>query len=159
MRELSDEEVEEVMNHMERAKELAEGLGCEDANCGSVIVKDGRVIGKGHNSPPGNLESQRRCSREKDEYGDKVTDKTCCVHAEQRAIMDALGDNPDELEGSTLYFTRVDNEGEMKKSNELYCTICSKMILDVGVGEVVMWKGDDLVAYDSEEYNDLSYGK
>jgi hypothetical protein len=42
-------------------------------------------------------ENQRRCSNDKDKYNKKVTDKTCCVHAEQRAIMNALIDAPDKI--------------------------------------------------------------
>ncbi|MBR7036894.1 hypothetical protein IKI14_03340 [bacterium] len=32
------------------------------------------------------------------------------MHAEQRAIMDALKNHPDEIEGSDLYFIRLDKD-------------------------------------------------
>jgi len=38
----------------------------------------------------------------KDSLDRKVTDKTCCMHAEQRAIFDALRRNPEKLDGSKM---------------------------------------------------------
>ena len=40
-----------------------------------------------------------------------VTEKTWCMHAEQRAIMDALKRNPEELPGSRIYFIRLAEDG------------------------------------------------
>lgn len=139
------------------AAEVANKATCGRSRCGSVIVKDDEVIGEGFNSPAGNLESQRRCNADKSSYHRKVTDKTCCVHAEERAIMDALRRNPDKLAGSTLYFIRLDEEGEPKFSGRPYCTICSKLALDVGIAEFVLWHESGITAYKTDEYNDLSY--
>lgn len=142
---------------MELAVEEALKATCERSRCGSVIVADGEVIGKGYNSPPGELESQRRCSNTKTMYHQKVTDKTCCVHAEQRAIMDALQKNPEKIRGSRLYFIRLDDDGKMSFAGKPYCTICSKMALDVGIKEFVLYHEDGITAYETDEYNDLSY--
>lgn len=114
-----------------RAVEVAKKATCGRSKCGSVIVRDGKIIGEGFNSPALSLESRRRCACAKSDLHPKVTDKTCCVHAEQRAIMDALAKNPEKIKGSTLYFIRLDDEGFPKRSGEPYCTICSKMSLDV----------------------------
>jgi len=86
-----------------------------------------------------------------------VTDKTCCVHAEQRAIMDALRNHPKEMIGSTLYFIRLYEDWNMSFSGKPYCTICSKMALDVGISEFVLWHKNGIVAYSTEEYNLISY--
>jgi deoxycytidylate deaminase len=96
----------------------------------------------GYNSPAHEDESQMRCFVDKNTLHRKVTDKTCCVHAEQRAIMDALRNNPDGLIGSTLYFIRLGLKGEMSFSGEPYCTICSKMALDTGIKEFVLCHKD-----------------
>ncbi|MFP4116220.1 MAG: hypothetical protein ACLFTQ_03400 [Candidatus Aenigmatarchaeota archaeon] len=158
MRTLEGEELREAKRFVEEAAEAAQESGCDDAWCGSVLIGGDEIIGKGWNSPPHDLESHRRCSNEKEEYDERVTDKTCCVHAEQRAIMNALGNySKEKVKGSKLYFARVNEQGKVKKTNEPYCTICSKMILDVGIEEVVMWNGEDLVAYPAEEYNDISF--
>lgn len=148
---------EEVKEFFIRAAEVAKNATCTRSKCGSVIVKDGKIIGEGYNSPPGELSSQCRCRNEKDQYDKKVTDKTCCVHAEQRAIFDALRKNPNSVRGSTLFFIRLDEQEKMSRAGKPYCTICSKSALDVGIAEFVLWQKDGIHAFACEEYNNLSY--
>ena len=148
---------DEAQIYLDKAVEAALKSTCERAKCGSVIVKDNKIIGTGFNSPPANKESQRRCSFSKESYAKKITDKTCCIHAEQRAIMDALRKNPDKLSGSRLYFIRLDNNGTPSRAGEPYCTICSKMALDVGISEFVLWHDKGVCVYDTKEYNSLSF--
>lgn len=143
---------------IEEAVKQAEKSRCEQARCGCVIIKDEKIIGKGFNSPPGELESQRRCSNSKKDFNEKVTDKTCCMHAEQRAIIDALKNNPNLIEGADLYFIRIDNLGIKIPADKLYCTICSKMALDVGIKNFVLFHDKGIRFYDTQEYNDLSFG-
>ena len=154
---MSGEEEGSALSFLEKAAAVAKDATCERARCGSVIVKDGEVIGEGVNSPPGGLEGQRRCSNEKDGYHRKVTDRTCCVHAEQRAIMDALRRNPDKVQGARLYFVRVGEKDDPTYADAPYCTICSKMALDAGLAEFVLWHEGGVCVYDMEEYNDLSF--
>lgn len=142
---------------MQQAAEIAQKATCERSKCGCIIVKAGKIIGKGFNSPPQDLESQRRCRCDKAQYHRKITDKTCCIHAEQRAILDALKSAPDQLSGSDLYFIRLDQEGKISKAGEPYCTICSKMALEVEIRNFHLWHEEGIVAYDTEEYNSLSY--
>ena len=97
MRYLSGDEEKKAVEYITKATDVARNATCERSKCGSVIVQLDEIIGSGFNSPPQDLESQRRCSYSKDSYHKKVTDKICCVHAEQRAIMDALRKNPDKL--------------------------------------------------------------
>jgi len=130
---------------------------CARSKCGSVIVKDKEIIGRGFNSPPKNLESQARCECDKSNFHEKVTDKTCCIHAEQRAVMDTLKNHPEKLSGSRLYFIRLDGDGEISFAGKPYCTICSKMALDTGIKEFVLYHAEGICIYDTEEYNDLSF--
>jgi dCMP deaminase len=157
MRYLEGKEKETALEFLLSAAEIAKRATCERARCGSVITSGKAIIGTGYNSPAGNLESQRRCGAHKDSLHDKVTDKTCCIHAEQRAIFDALKNHPDLIKGATLYFTRIDKTDKVKKSGKPYCTICSKSALDVGIRYFVLWHEDGICAYDTEEYNLLSY--
>jgi deoxycytidylate deaminase len=157
MKLLSNNEEKIAWQYILQTAEIAKQATCERSKCGSIIVQSNEIIGLGFNSPPGNLESQRRCSISKDSYNQKVTDKTCCVHAEQRAIMDALTRNPDRLIKSRLYFVRLDGDGEIVKAGKPYCTICSKMALDVGISEFVLWQEEGICVYDTEEYNNISY--
>lgn len=158
MRYLSGKEEKTALEYLAKASEVALQATCSRSKCGSVIVKGNEIIGEGYNSPPLELESQRRCSVSKYYYDPKVTDKTCCMHAEQRAIMDALRKNPDKILGSRLYFIRVDEEGNTKKAGNPYCTICSKMALDAGIAEFVLWHEEGICVYDAEEYNFRSFG-
>ncbi|HRY36311.1 MAG TPA: hypothetical protein P5230_00310 [Candidatus Magasanikbacteria bacterium] len=157
MKFLSDQEEKQALDYIEKAAKIALYSTCERARCGCVIIKDNKIIGEGFNNPPQNKIEQKRCSISKDTYHKKVTDKTCCVHAEQRAIMDALRNNPNELNGSRLYFVRLDKDGNSQKAGKPYCTICSKMALDVGVVEFVLWHDQGVCVYNTDEYNLLSY--
>ncbi|OIO31221.1 hypothetical protein AUJ77_00220 [Candidatus Nomurabacteria bacterium CG1_02_43_90] len=131
---------------------------CLRSQCGTVIVNSaGVIIGRGYNAPPQDDISLRRCHRKHELDATFKSDKTCCVHAEQRAIMDALRNNTDNIKGSTLYFLRLDEQGEMKSSGNPYCTICSKMALDVGSKYFVLYHKEGIVVYDTKEYNELSF--
>ncbi len=138
MRYLSGKEEGEAKEYMHYTAELAKSASCERSKCGSIMVANDIIIGKGINSPAHNQEDQRRCNYNKDSYHRKVTDKTCCIHAEQRAIMDALAHYSDKIIGSRLYFMRLDEENNATRAGNPYCTICSKMSLDVGIQEFVL---------------------
>jgi deoxycytidylate deaminase len=140
-----------------RAKEIALESTCRRSLCGSVIAQNNEIIGKGFNGPPGLKESQRRCFCLKENFDKKITDKTCCIHAEQRAIIDALKYNPDKIVGSSLYFIRLDMKKEISYAGRPYCTICSKMALDVGIKNFVLWHEKGICVYNTEEYNSLSF--
>ena len=157
MRILSGRELQSAIDFIAQAALVAKRATCERSKCGSIIVKKNKMIGLGFNSPPGSLESQRRCSIPKVFYHEKVTDKTCCIHAEQRAIDDALTNNPKDLEGSRLYFVRLDGVGKPSRAGEPYCTSCSKRALDVRIAEFVLWRDEGVCVYGTEEYNSLSY--
>jgi len=160
MKYLSGEEEKNAEIYIEKAVEVARKATCRRAKCGAVIVKDGEIIGTGFNSPPGENESERRCEIKKSMYDRKVTDKTCCVHAEQRAIMDALRRNPEKLIGSTLYFARFHPNGEQRfhgGEDKLYCTICTKMMLDTGIAEFILPCRDGICVYPAGEYNRKSF--
>jgi hypothetical protein len=71
--------------------------------------------------------------------------------------MDALKNNRNELAGSRLYFIRLGEDNNPQKAGKPYCTICSKMALDVGVAEFVLWHDRGVCVYNTDEYNLLSY--
>ena len=157
MKILSGRELREAKKAMALAVHAGLESTCRRSRCGSVIINGGVVLGEGFNSPPRNLESQRRCSRLKEDLHAKVTDRTCCVHAEQRAMMAALRDYGKDAGGAVIYFARLGDNGRIKKSGEPYCTICSKMALDIGIDRFVLWQERGVCSYSCEEYNQLSY--
>lgn len=155
MRILDGTEQLQAEKYIQEAAQLARQATCDDAHCGAVIVKDGAIIGRGFNSPPAGAE-KKRCAIPKSAYHPRVTDKTCCIHAEVRAIQDALRHSPDKLPGSALYFVRVDERGEPKHSGDPYCTLCSKLVLDAGIATFHLFRADGIASYGTDEYNDRS---
>lgn len=162
MRILQDKEESEARNWLLRAAEVAaKKATCLKAKSGAIIVRDDLfILGTGWNSPPGDLESQRRCLADKSELHEKVTDPTCCVHAEDRAINEALGRfgrYSSTFEGARMYYIRLDLQDNIIQAGQPYCTSCSKRALDVGIKEWVLWHPEGICVYDSEEYNKLSF--
>lgn len=153
---LAGQQEEEAIRWMNQAAKVAESALCLKAKCGTVIVRDGDVIGVGYNAPALDKEENRACDREVG-GGKPGYDSTCCIHAEWRAIADAMKQNPDKLAGSKLYFTRVDTEGNQKRSGEPYCTVCSRLALDAGIENFVLWQEAGVCEYGTHEYNQLSY--
>lgn len=139
----------------EAGKEAEKSL-CLRARCGAVIVRDGQIIGKGYNAPPHDDPDQRMCVTDYRTSPKPKSDRTCCVHAEWRAILDAIR-NVNDISGSTLYFTRVDATGALLHSGQPYCTVCSRLALDTGISYFGLWHPDGIKLYDTRGYNKLSY--
>ena len=156
MKILENKEEKDAIGWMNEAAKIAREALCLKAKCGTVIVKNGEIIGRGYNAPPLDDPKNRTC-HEDHPGGKPKYDRTCCMHAEWRAVFDALKKNPEKLAGSKLYFTRVDNAGNTKKSGDPYCTTCSRIALDSGVAEFLLWQEKGIVSYPTDEYNLLSY--
>lgn len=140
---------------MERGREVAEvarGSLCLSKRTGTIIVKDGEIIRQGYNGPPLDDLQYRTCGPSSDP---KLPDS--CVHAEQRAIMDALARSPEKIRGSDLYYIKVDENGVAKRSGEPYCTQCSRLALDQGIRTFALWHEEGIRAYPTAIYNQLSY--
>lgn len=135
---------------------VASAARCLRAKAGSIIVSDDWLpIASGVNSPPG--QCLATCTKD---YlpADFRSDRTCCTHAEQAAIQNALRTTPNLIAGSTLFFARLGDEGALAFAGEPYCTICSKMALEVGISLFVLYHEDGIRAYNTEHYNALSFG-
>lgn len=157
MRYLSGEEEKKAMEYIEKAAKIALRSTCLRSRCGSVIVKDDKIIGTGYNSPPLDNPRFRTCLDEYKLPKNFRYDRTCCVHAEQRAIMDALRKNPKKIHGSRLYFIRLNKDGNKKRAGKPKCTVCSRMALDSRITEFVLWHKEGICVYNTDEYNTLSY--
>ena len=155
MKYLSKQEEKEKFHFFELAAEEARKSCCLRSKCAAVLVKDNEVIGVGHNSPPLD-EKVEKCI--KNELNPEFkSDKTCCIHAEDRALRAGLKTDPKKVMGSRLYFIRLGENNEMKRSGSPYCTMCSKMALNEGVGEWALWHDNGIGIYDAKEYNDVSF--
>lgn len=134
---------------------IAKQAKCKRSKCGSMIVADDfQIIGYGYNSMPCDVSGE--CFKDNLDPTFK-SDKTCCIHAEQRAIMDALKHQSEKINESTLFFIRLDENEQPKHSGKPYCSICSKMALDAGIKNFVLWHKEGWTSYDTKEYNDLTF--
>lgn len=157
MKILDGAETREAEMFFTQAAEIAQQATCTNAKHGAIIVRDGVIIGRGFNSPPANNEERRTCN-------DRYTlpqkfkfDRTCCVHAEWRAVMDAIRHHHDDIRGSRLYLARLDKRGDIVHAGEPFCTVCSRLVLDAGVSEFVLWHEQGIGVYDTKEFDKLSY--
>ena len=157
MKRIGGEELDRIRPYFESAAELAMQATCLNAKCGTVIVKGGEVIGQGYNGPAFDDEANRTCNSSYDLTKKPKYDKTCCTHAEWRAILDACKRNADKIDGSTLYFMRINETGEFTDAGEPYCTVCSRLTLESGIGYFALWNDNGPDVYEAVEYNRKSY--
>ena len=146
--------------YFEKAAEQARLAMCHWAKCGAVIVsKTGEIIGEGFNAPPLNREDLRLCDVDFDLTVKPKYDKTCCIHAEWNAIINALKNNGSKIDGGTLYFMRVDENGKWTGAGEPFCTTCSRLAIQSGLKNFALW--DEISKapkiYDTIDYNNESY--
>jgi deoxycytidylate deaminase len=143
---------------LEQLVSTAKKATCTRSKCGTIILaKDTEdIIGTGYNSMPCNLVGE--CKKDLLPK-DHKSDRTCCMHAEVRAIMDVLKNNPDKINGSKLIFLRLDSQGNPLPAEDIYCTICSKMALDAGVELFCLLTPSGWVSYQTDEYNILSFAQ
>ncbi len=157
MRILQGKEAKEGEQWMQEAAKVAAQAMCFRSRCGSVIVRDGEVVASGFIAPPQLNDAYRTCLNEYDLPKGFAYDRTCCIHAEERAIMNGLKTDPEKLKGARLYFVRLDNEGKIRMAGRPICTLCSRMTLEAGIAEFVLWHAEGITVYDSAEYDKLSF--
>jgi deoxycytidylate deaminase len=157
MKRIEGAEFETIQPHFEAAADVAKKATCLRAKCGSIIVKDSVIIGQGYNSPALDDESQRLCTSEMDAETKPKYDKTCCIHAEWRAVLDACKTNADKLAGSVLYFMRINEAGEFTDAGDPFCTVCSRLTMEAGIGEFALYNNNGADIYPLDEYNLKSY--
>lgn len=157
MKILSGLEAQEAKKFFKEAEKVARRSLCLRANCGSVIVQKGKIIGRGFNSPPQNNSKFRTCLQEYDIPAGFRHDRTCCIHAEQRTIQDAISKGH-KTSGTLIYFTRLDENKNRVPSGRLCCTICSRAVLDAGISEFVLeWEDGTIRSWPTDEFDRLSY--
>lgn len=145
--------------YFQRAANAAMRATCESASCGTVIVSEGgRILGEGFNGPPDGDLSQSTCRRSDWGSADKpLYDRTCCIHAEWRALNAAMKHSDRVLRGATLYFMRISSNGSWTFAGDPYCTVCSRLILEAGIARVALWGVEGSVIYTAQEFNEASY--
>jgi dCMP deaminase len=147
------QEIEEIRKYMKIAAKEALKSPCIKSKRGAVIVKDNRIIAMACNEPliP---ELCDPCIREDIKDNSRV-ELCSAIHAEQLAILNACN-NGESLSGSRMYHIKVKN-GEMQASDDLSCTVCSRIIYKSGISEFVLMHSDGFCIYEPDEYNRLSF--
>jgi len=98
---------------------------------GAVLVRDKRVLATGYNGVPTSIThcSETGCLREKIKVPSGERHELCRgLHAEQNAIIQAAHHGI-RIEGATLYCTTHP------------CVICTKMLINAGIVEIVYTEG------------------
>ena len=157
MRRLDGEQAEEVRRFFEAAAEAARNAECDEIKCGAAVVKNDRLIGVGYNGPPLGSGDNKTCGVEWNHGKKPKHDTTCCVHAEWRAILNACKDNGEDIDGSTIFFMQVDDEGNFTDAGDPHCTVCSRLAMDAGIAGFSLWNSGGVDNYTTDEYDKASY--
>ena len=153
MRYLTEEESKQAEKFILEAVKEAEKSRCKKSKRGVVIVKDGDIIGRGHNKVT--IEKFcNPCIRENIKDNSKV-ELCSALHAEQVAILDAFKHGKN-LEGSRMFHIKVKN-GDIMPSEDISCTVCSRIILEAGISEFVLFHKNGFGLYSAEEFNEKSF--
>ena len=115
---------------MNIAQVVAERANCSRRKVAAVIVKDKRVISTGYNGTPRGIQNcnEGGCARCSGNAPSGTALESCvCSHAEENSIVQAAYHGV-SLKGATLYSTLSP------------CLICTKMIINSGIEEVVYHK-------------------
>jgi deoxycytidylate deaminase len=145
----------QAQRHLDTCAEIATTASCLRSRCGSVVARGAAQLGTGRNDPP-NRCAPTSCGKDTLPAGFR-SDRTCCVHAEQNAILEALRDNPSQVAGARIYFLRLGADSRPAFAGAPYCTSCSKLTQAAGIAEFVLWHQTGITVYGADEYNRLSY--
>ncbi len=110
---------------------VSERSTCLRRRVGAVIVKDKRILATGYNGPPSGIKhcEEVGCLREKLGVPSGQRHELCRgLHAEQNAIIQAALHGV-SLKGAVMYITTQP------------CIICTKMLINAGIKEIVISEG------------------
>lgn len=116
---------------MDIARLVAKRSSCLRRQVGAVIVKHKNILATGYNGTPSGIThcSETGCLREQLKIPSGERHELCRgLHAEQNVIVQAAKHGIN-IEGATLYCTNSP------------CIICSKMIINAGIKEIVYLDG------------------
>ncbi len=121
---------------MDITRLVAKRSTCVRRRVGAVLVMDKRLLATGYNGAPSGLAHclEVGCLREENQVPSGERHELCRgIHAEQNAIIQAAFHGV-RIQGATLYCTN------------LPCVICTKMLINAGIKEIIYETGyaDDL---------------
>ncbi len=116
---------------MDIASLVARRSTCRRRRVGAIVVKDKRILATGYNGAPTGLPHclDIGCLREELGVVSGERHELCRgLHAEQNVIIQAAYHGV-SIKGATLYCTN------------LPCSICSKMLINAGISEIIYQEG------------------
>jgi dCMP deaminase len=116
---------------MDIASLVARRSTCRRRQVGAVVVRDKRILATGYNGAPAGLPHclDIGCLREELEIPSGERHELCRgLHAEQNVIIQAAYHGV-SIKGGTVYCTN------------LPCSICAKMLINAGIGEIIYQEG------------------
>jgi dCMP deaminase len=123
------------------AKAVSTRATCLRRKYGAVITKDNIIVSTGYNGAPSGMKDcleVGKCTRKELQIPHGERYELChSVHAEANAIIRA---SVDELRGSTMYISGVDEKGS--ECNSEPCMMCKRMMLNSRIDKVVYSDGN-----------------
>jgi dCMP deaminase len=123
------------------AKAVSTRATCLRRKYGAVITKDNIIVSTGYNGAPSGMKDcleVGKCTRKELQIPHGERYELChSVHAEANAIIRA---SVDELKGSTMYISGVDEKGS--ECNSEPCMMCKRMMLNSRIDKVVYSDGN-----------------
>lgn len=115
---------------------------CLQRKYGAIIVdKDGYIISTGYNGAPmhvGDCLNIKSCWRKiKQIPSGQNYEKCLSVHAEMNALLQA----GKSAKGGTMYLAGYDIETKELPSNMMPCSLCTKLLINAQIADVVMMDG------------------
>lgn len=153
MRYARQDEIPEIEFYMELCVEEAINSRCKKAKRGTMIVKDGEIMGRGYNEPT----IPELCCLRDNIRDDSHVELCTGVHAEQNAILNAMASGK-SLIGSRMYHEKV-KDGKVTPVGDIpSCTVCSRLVYKTGIAEFVLRHQRGFAIFDAEEFNRMSFG-
>jgi len=118
---------------MEIARMVSRRSTCLRRKVGAVLVKEKRILATGYNGAPSGMKhcEEVGCLRETSSVPSGQRHELCRgLHAEQNAIIQAAFHGI-SIRGATLYCTNKP------------CVICTKMLINAGIKEIIYEQGYD----------------
>lgn len=114
---------------MNIAHEVSRRSNCSARQVAAIVVKDKRIISTGYNGTPRNTKNCfeggcERCALRTPQTSGMFLEQCTCAHGEENAIVQAAYHGI-SLKGSVLFTTYQP------------CLLCSKMIINAGITEIV----------------------
>lgn len=141
---MSDNRRDKINYYLDLAEVVSKRCTCIRRHYGAIIVKNDEVVSTGYvGAPRGrvNCTDLNRCVREELKIPRGERYELCrSVHAEANAIISA---SREEMIGSSLFLVGIDVNSKKYVENASSCSMCKKLIINAGIGNVFIRDSED----------------